>query len=142
MTGVLYLHPIVQTRITNIDRSIFSIFKKLCGQDALQNAILVTTKWNKVHEDVGTLREKNLRETHWKDILAAGCKIARFDNTYQSAWAIVNQFPGTRCELELRIDMPEAQRQHIQNMARSALDSNILPQFLEVFDLRRWGSGG
>jgi hypothetical protein len=65
-------------------------FYRLCGQDALKNVILATTKWGDVTREVGLRREQQLAENHWKDMLDSGAKMAQFNNTQESAWAIVD----------------------------------------------------
>jgi len=36
-------------------------------------------------------REKELKETFWKDLLDEGCRVERFEDTYESAWLIVDR---------------------------------------------------
>lgn len=67
------------------------MFNKLCGDDAAKNVILGTTKWADVVETVGQQREQQLSNEHWKHMLDHGAKTARFTNTSESAWAIVNK---------------------------------------------------
>jgi hypothetical protein len=66
------------------------LFAALCGQHALPNVILVTTMWSEVREETGICREGELKAIFWKDMVAGGCRTARFENTYESAWRIVN----------------------------------------------------
>lgn len=66
------------------------LFNKLCGDDAVKNVILATTKWAEVVKTVGEQRERELSEQHWKHMLDHEAKITRFTNTSESAWDIVN----------------------------------------------------
>jgi hypothetical protein len=49
--------------------------------------------WSEVREETGLEREAGLT----KDMLASGCKIERFEDTYDSAWNIV----GTNSDTSL-----------------------------------------
>jgi hypothetical protein len=66
------------------------MFHKLCGEDALEEVVLVTTKWYGIEEVVGKQREKRLKETHWKTMVDHGSQIRRYRGSYDSAWEIVN----------------------------------------------------
>jgi hypothetical protein len=61
----------------------------LCGEEAIRNVILTTSIWDKIQVEVGYRREKELKDRYWKGILDLGSRTARFQNTYDSAWAIV-----------------------------------------------------
>ena len=65
------------------------MFDKLCGEDALDVA-LVTTKWGEIQKVVGEQREKELKETYWKTMIDHGSQIRRYTDSSDSAWAIVN----------------------------------------------------
>ena len=65
-------------------------FANFCGQDGMKNIILVTTMWGELKDPaIGELREKELKESFWKEMLAHGCRTARFEDTCGSAWRIV-----------------------------------------------------
>ena len=66
------------------------MFHKLCGEDALKDVVLVTTKWGEIRQEVGEQREKRLKETHWKTMIDHGSQIRRYKCSYDSAWEIVN----------------------------------------------------
>ena len=69
-------------------------FKELCGDDALQKIILVTTMWSEVDEETGSQREKELREKYWKVMIDQGSATARFQGelNFESAWAVLGPF--------------------------------------------------
>jgi hypothetical protein len=66
------------------------MFASLCGLKAMPNVSLVTTMWGDVREEVGTRRESELKRDFWKEMLASGCRTERFEDTYESAWRIVD----------------------------------------------------
>ena len=74
------------------------VFRKLCGDDALKNVVIVTNRWDDVQEkDRGAMgeREKELMETPGKffePLIAAGGRFLRHDNTAGSARRIMEAF--------------------------------------------------
>jgi len=85
----VYLHNISDNRITGSALKNLRIFTSLCGQRAMPNVILATTMWDKVDEHEGGAREEELKSGLWREMVANGCKIARFRGTYESAWNII-----------------------------------------------------
>jgi hypothetical protein len=67
------------------------MFVSLCGQEAMPNVVIATTMWGEVRTENGERREKELKETFWKDLLDEGCRVERFEDTYESAWLIVDR---------------------------------------------------
>jgi len=65
------------------------MFGKLCGDDAIKNVILATTKWSHIVGDVGKQREEQLSKMYWKRMLDQGSGMAQFRATPKSAWDIV-----------------------------------------------------
>jgi hypothetical protein len=70
-------------------RKNLTMFNKLCGDDALKNVILATTKWGDIEQSVGLRREHQLSDTYWKTMLVQGSRMDRFMLTRESAWAII-----------------------------------------------------
>ena len=66
------------------------MFEELCDKFALRNVILTTTMWDAVDEHVGLRRQKELEEVYWKGMIDAGYKAARYLNTTESAWDILD----------------------------------------------------
>jgi hypothetical protein len=65
------------------------MFASLCGKDAMPNVVITTTMWSKVDKEEGEQREEELRNDFWNDMVADGCRTARFENTHASAWRVV-----------------------------------------------------
>jgi len=89
LAGILYLHRISDNRMAGTPLSNLKVFNKLCGQDALRNIILTTTMWDQVEIDEGSEREKELCNKYWKTMIKEGSTVARFLNSTDSAWSIV-----------------------------------------------------
>jgi hypothetical protein len=83
------MHRITDKRLAT---KLYAVFSKLCGEGAMRNLILATTMWGNMY---GTAlgraeeREKELRDVHWRTMLAQGSIIKRFHNTYESAWDVL-----------------------------------------------------
>ena len=60
LNGLVYLHRIIDPRISGTARSNMRLFRELCGNDNLNNVVLGTTFWTAVDDGVGQKREKQL----------------------------------------------------------------------------------
>jgi hypothetical protein len=69
----------------------FTMFQKLCGEDAFTNVAIVTTRWDQVAEAVGLARlaELKVKSQLFKPVLDGGAKIFRHDRSYDSARSIL-----------------------------------------------------
>lgn len=72
LKGVIYLHRITDIRYAGSSVKTLEIFKKICGEMALKNVILVSTRWNEIDEATGAVREQQLRDDFWAYMLGHG----------------------------------------------------------------------
>lgn len=91
LKGVIYLHRITDVRYSGASVKTLEIFKKICGELALKNVMLVSTRWSEVDEAIGALREQQLRDDFWAYMLGEGSTMARFYGNKDSAIGIVSQ---------------------------------------------------
>ena len=99
-----------------------SMFKELCGADALQNVVLTTTMWNKVKKEVGLMREDQLQADFWEQMMSGGCRMARFDFTHESAWKIIDMFDiNARRRLLIQEEMVDKRNNLAQTSAYGVL---------------------
>lgn len=70
------------------------MFRRLCGDDALKNVILVTTMWDRVTFKEGVIREDQLKQTpeFWGWMTNKGSKTYRHSNTALSAHDLLRHF--------------------------------------------------
>ena len=82
LAGVLYLHDISAVRMGGIARRNFHMFRRLCGEDALKNVVIVTNRWGKVEAGEGERREAELmsEEDFYKPALDQNARTARHVN--------------------------------------------------------------
>ncbi|KAG6856637.1 hypothetical protein H0H87_002227 [Tephrocybe sp. NHM501043] len=93
LAGVVYLHEISQPRMMGAPRRNLEMFRELCGEKAIRNVVLATTKWEEVSLDLGERREQQLRDNYWKYMLKLGSQMLRFRGQHdtKSAWEIVDR---------------------------------------------------
>ena len=108
------MHDISQSRIWGSVRKSLAIFRKLCGDEALKNVVIGTTKWDNVKLEVGQQREIQLRDDSWKEMIQHGSVIMQVHD--DSAWNVVDHILKNetidsvlvQCELmELQMIIPQ-----------------------------------
>jgi hypothetical protein len=69
----------------------FKMFRKLCGDSALKNVVIVTNRWGEVDPRVGEAREAELSkdDMFFKPVLDKGARMARHEDTVPSAEKII-----------------------------------------------------
>lgn len=65
LSGVLYLHRIIDPRMAGSAKRNLLMFMQLCGPRCFENIVLTTTMWSQVPADIGEARERELVETFW-----------------------------------------------------------------------------
>ena len=130
------MHDISQSRILGSVRKNLAMFRKLCGDEALKNVVLGTTKWDDVRLELGQQREIQLRDNFWKEMIQHGSVIMQVHD--DSAWNVVNHIlenetidsvliqnelmklrmiiPQTSAGQELRFTLQELLEMQIQRM--------------------------
>lgn len=92
--GVIYLHDITAPRFDGPAARHLEIFRKLCGNEALDHVVLGTTKWGlNIPGSEETHRE--LETKYWKSLIEKGAHVRRFDGTHKSAQSLVNAIIST-----------------------------------------------
>lgn len=91
LKGIIYIHRITDVRYAGSSIKTFEIFKRICGEEALKNVLLVTSRWNEVDEATGADRERELRERIWAYMLGHGSCMSRFHGDRSSAVTLASQ---------------------------------------------------
>ena len=95
LTAILYLHRITDIRMTGSAVRNLNMFKKLIGDSASPNVILVTTMWDTLQQAaeqaVGAERERALvtNPNFWGNMVRRGSRVARYDGTRECAYSII-----------------------------------------------------
>lgn len=68
----------------------FEMFMRLCGDQNLENVVLLTTMWSELKDEgKGLQRERELRRDFWKTMEKNGSTMRRFDGSRSMAEAFV-----------------------------------------------------
>ncbi len=94
LAGIIYIHRISDNRMTGTPFKDLKMFSQLCGTAAAERVVLATTMWGSIKQEAGLRREDELKSKYWKDMIDKKAQIARFEASYDSAWAII----GSLCE--------------------------------------------
>jgi hypothetical protein len=101
LATIVYLHRITDNRISGSLLKNLKMFTSICGQEAMPNVVVATTMWGEVKLENGNRREEELKASFWKGLLDGGCKVKRFNDTYESAWDVVGRQPVGRAEVQV-----------------------------------------
>lgn len=96
LSGIIYLHPITDRRVTHHGIKNLDMFKKLTGEENLKNVILATSMWDRVPEEEGVKREEELKQKFWKLLLAMGAETVRHSGTPESARKIASRLTSKK----------------------------------------------
>jgi hypothetical protein len=73
------------------------MFGELCGNIMMTQVILVTTMWERVGQAVGNMRERELKDVLWKELLDKGSKVDRLQTaSFEDAWGVVGRLVEQR----------------------------------------------
>ena len=92
LAGIIYLHRITDNRMGGSPHRNLRMFGELCGDQAVKKVVLVTTMWDKDKTDPQkhNQRERELFDNYWKTMINYGASTARFLNSPESAWKIID----------------------------------------------------
>ncbi|KZP32134.1 hypothetical protein FIBSPDRAFT_1037208 [Athelia psychrophila] len=93
ISAIIYLHRISDNRMAGSPLKNLQMFASMCGQEAMPRVVLATTMWGETTTATGERREKELKGTFWTDMIAQGCTVQRFGDSYPSAWQLVGKLP-------------------------------------------------
>lgn len=140
--GVIYLHRITDPRIGGVGRRTMSLFRQICGDDAMSHVILCTTRWDEVDPAMGENRERELQDDFWREMLRKGSSLARHDNTPASAQKIVAKLlENAGISLKAQIEMVDEGKSYEQTSAakevQAELERLIAKQAVEMENLKK-----
>jgi len=92
LSGLLYFHPISDNGLAGTALKNLRMFEELCGKNAFQSIILVTTMWDQVDKETGETREKELKSNprYWQTMLTRNSTTSRFMRTRESAFTLID----------------------------------------------------
>ena len=108
LRGIIYMHRIIDPRMSHGGMRNLSMFRKLCGPDPMKHVILLTSFWAEPIGQEQVRREEELRTNpdFWAEMIEEGAQMERFDNTEESALALVeNLAQRPRMTLQIQKEM-------------------------------------
>jgi hypothetical protein len=94
LRGILYLHKITDNKMTDASQGHLHLLRKIVGDDAFTNVILVTTMWNTLRREDrqrALQREQELIDNFWSPMIDRGSYVAQFNGTPKSAYPLIYQ---------------------------------------------------
>jgi hypothetical protein len=126
LKGIVYIHRITDIRYSGSAVKTFEVFKKICGEEALKNVLLVTSRWAEVDAVVGADRERQLRDKFWSFMLSKGSKMSRFHGDRTSAISLVSQLVSKdSVVLELQKELIDEGKQLNETTAGSYVSDDV-----------------
>jgi len=128
LAGVLYFHRISDVRMGGAPLKNFKMFRKLCGERALQNVVIVTNMWEEVKGQVGERREAELKgkDIFFKSVLENGARMARHKNTTSSAQDILRLILDNRpLPLCIQVELVDEHRCITETSAGEELNQEL-----------------
>ncbi|KAF8133158.1 P-loop containing nucleoside triphosphate hydrolase protein [Mycena galopus ATCC 62051] len=136
LSGIIYLHRITDPRMGGVSVRNLKMFRKLCGDAALKNVVVVTTRWDDVQDkDKGAMeqREKELMATPGKffePLMTAGGRSLRHDNTAASARRIMEAFfENHPIPLQIQLEMSDG-----KTLEETAAGSELAAELKKLMD--------
>lgn len=77
LSGILYLHCIMDDHTLHSLEQYLNMLEKLCGKNPLHNIICITTHWDQLEDgnDSGIKKEEKLHNNYWKPLLDGGSQM-------------------------------------------------------------------
>ena len=108
------------------------MFRKLCGDSALPNAVVVTNMWGEVNpREVGEAREAELKnkDAFFKQVIEKGAQMARHERTVTSAEAIIRPLLSKRpLPLLIQMELVDRGKDVLQTSAGKELNRELNAQ--------------
>lgn len=138
LNGIVFIHRISDQRMGGISCRNFYMFRKLCGDNALKNVVIVTNMWGLVDPDLGRSREMELASNpkFFKPALDKGAIMIAHDNTYYSAVDILEPLlERGRSKKPLQIQK-ELVDEH-KNITETAAGAELAKELAELSEKHR-----
>ncbi|CAJ0550085.1 Ff.00g100150.m01.CDS01 [Fusarium sp. VM40] len=130
LRGILYLHKITDNRITASSQEHLFLLRKIIGDSALTNVILVTTMWNilRLEDRQRALqREQELIDGFWSPMIDRGSYVAQFNGTPQSAYPLIHQLADRQSVvLDIQREIVDQDRSILETAAGASLAQKLM----------------
>jgi len=106
LNGIIYLHRITDARFGGLSNRNLQILAGLCGTQNFKNVIVLTTFWDRIDEEVGAMRESQLKSRFFKALVDGGACFMRHNRTMEIARDVFNhifRLPPTNVQIQEEI---------------------------------------
>jgi hypothetical protein len=133
LRGIVYLHRITDIRMQGSALRYFEMFRRLCGDHALDNVALVTTMWGRLKEEAeGLQREQELIDDFWDPMIELGSYVTPFDGSKEAAEGIVALLVGKEeVVLKIQHELVDERKTPEQTSAGSYITSKVDARLVE-----------
>jgi hypothetical protein len=129
LRGILYLHKITDNKITASSQEHLYLLRKIIGDSALTNVILVTTMWNILRREDrqrALQREQELIDNFWSPMIDGGAYVAQFNGTPQSAYPLIHQLADQQSVvLDIQREIVDQDRSILETAAGASLAQKL-----------------
>ncbi|CAE6399919.1 unnamed protein product [Rhizoctonia solani] len=127
INGILYLHRITDNRMSGASVRALSLFEKICGSQAMRNAVLITNMWSTPRDPQEETRENQLKTEYFRNAIENGAKVARRGGIGpESALAILSLILNcTPITLQLQTEMGIQSLPLDETEAGALVDQNL-----------------
>jgi hypothetical protein len=130
LTGIIYLHRILDVRIGGAGVKNLRMFKRLCGENGLGSVVLATTMWSQIpDEETGCKRENELKNEaiFWKHMIGHGSQVFRQDQGRVSGRKILNYLidKSRPVTLDIQREMVDKKMQLLQTGAGAEVATQV-----------------
>ena len=110
LNGLVYLHPINNTRIEGSALTNLRVFRKLCGADCFKHVFLCSTFWDVTEEATGISREKELCESPelWGQMKRGGARSFRIRDYAESKTVLLEIAKKPTVALEIQKEIVDS----------------------------------
>ena len=136
LSGLIYLHRIIDPKMNGSAVKNLNIFQKMCGQTAFPSIMLVSNMWEELRPEnggasVGERREAELlsNDRFWGTMHKGGSRVMRHSGTANSAQAILSEMVNQeRVILEIQRQLVDRNLPLVETVAGDFLEK----EFTEV----------
>lgn len=133
LSGVIYMHALDDRKMSGSSLRNLKMFRQLCGDQSMQNVIMVTSGWDKMiksgDEDLALQKEDELITTgeFWATMLGRGARTDRFMFTQESALSIIAKvIPDTPVVLQIQQELVEDNKALVETAAGATVNEELI----------------
>ena len=130
LSGIIYLHPITDTRLKGFAIRNLRMFQNLCGKEVLENVFLTTTQWSNFNPAEGQAREDHLQEDGlWGGRIGKGATLQRFHGTRESGFELIHKLiANTELPLDIQKQIVEQNMTLLETNAGKCINRELTAQ--------------